>query len=42
MSYDNKAIVRSAYHTAEGDVLDLPGWTGSFIQRHANWKRNFL
>jgi len=25
MSYDNEAIVRNAYHTAEGDVLDLPG-----------------
>ncbi len=32
MSYDNKAIVRNAYHTAEGDVLDLPGWTGSFTE----------
>ena len=30
MSYDNEAIVRNAYHTAEGNVLDLPGWTGSF------------
>ena len=32
MSYDNVAIVRNAYHTAEGDVLDLPGWTGSFTE----------
>ena len=32
MSYDNEAIVRNAYHTAEGDVLDLPGWTGSFTE----------
>ena len=24
MSYDNEAIVRNAYHTAEGNVLDLP------------------
>ena len=30
MSYDNEAIIRNAYHTAEGNVLDLPGWTGSF------------
>jgi len=28
MSYDNEAIVRNAYHTAEGSVLDIPGWTG--------------
>jgi predicted ester cyclase len=32
MSYDNEAIVRNAYHTAEGDVLDIPGWTGSFTE----------
>ena len=32
MSYDNEAIVRNAYHTAEGNVLDLPGWTGSFTE----------
>ncbi len=32
MSYDNEAIVRNAYHTAEGSVLDLPGWTGSFTE----------
>lgn len=30
MSYDNEAIVRNAYHTAEGNVLDIPGWVGSF------------
>ena len=32
MSYDNEAIVRNAYHTAEGNVLDLPGWVGSFTE----------
>src|SRR5712672_4554378 len=30
MTYDNEAIVRNAYHTAEGNVLDIPGWIGSF------------
>ena len=30
MSNDNEAIVRNAYHTAEGNVLDIPGWVGSF------------
>ena len=30
MSYDNEAIVRNAYHTAEGNVLDIPGWAYSF------------
>ena len=32
MSYDNEAIVRNAYHTAEGNVLDIPGWVGSFTK----------
>jgi SnoaL-like domain len=32
MSYNNEAIVRNAYHTAEGNVLDIPGWTGSFTE----------
>ena len=32
MSYDNEAIVRNAYHTAEGNVLDIPGWAGSFTE----------
>jgi len=32
MTYDNEAIVRNAYHTAEGNVLDIPGWTGSFTK----------
>lgn len=32
MSYDNEAIVRNAYHTAEGKVLDTAGWTGSFTE----------
>jgi hypothetical protein len=25
MAYDNEAIVRHAYHTAEGSVLDVAG-----------------
>src|SRR5207253_10894138 len=29
MNYDNEAIVRNAYHTAEGNVLDIPGWIDS-------------
>ncbi len=32
MRYDNEAIVRNAYHTAEGNVLDIPGWVGSFTE----------
>ena len=32
MTYDNEAIVRIAYHTAEGNVLDIPGWIGSFTE----------
>ena len=32
MSYDDEAIVRNAYHTAEGNVLDIPGWVGSFTE----------
>src|SRR5260221_287923 len=32
MTYDNEAIVRNAYHTAEGNVLDVPGWIGSFTE----------
>ena len=30
MTSDNEAIVRNAYHTAEGNVLDIPGWISSF------------
>jgi ketosteroid isomerase-like protein len=30
MKYDNEAIVRRAYHTAEGSVLDVAGFVGSF------------
>ena len=30
MTYDNEAIVRAAYHAAEGDVLDVAAFTGSF------------
>ena len=32
MSYDNEAIARNSYHTAEGNVLDIPGWVGSFTE----------
>src|ERR1700745_735912 len=32
MTYDNETIVRNAYHTAEGNVLDIPGWVGSFTE----------
>jgi ketosteroid isomerase-like protein len=32
MTYDNEAIVRHAYHTAEGDVLDVAGFVGSFAE----------
>jgi len=32
MNYDNEAIVRNAYHTAEGKVLDIPGWIGNFTE----------
>jgi ketosteroid isomerase-like protein len=30
MTYDNEAIVRHAYRTAEGNVLDVAGFVGSF------------
>ena len=32
MTYDNEAIVRHAYHTAEGSVLDVAGFVGSFAK----------
>jgi ketosteroid isomerase-like protein len=32
MTYDNEAIVRYAYHTAEGSVLDIAGFVGSFAE----------
>ena len=32
MTYDNEAIVRHAYHTAEGDILDVAGFVGSFTE----------
>ena len=32
MTYDNEAIVRNAYHAAEGNVLDTPGWIDSFTE----------
>ena len=32
MTYDNEAIVRKAYHTAEGNVLDISGWIDSFTE----------
>jgi ketosteroid isomerase-like protein len=30
MTYDNEAIVRHAYHTAEGSVMDVAGFVGGF------------
>ena len=30
ITYDNEAIVRQAYHTAEGSVMDIPGFVGLF------------
>lgn len=30
MTYDNEAIVRRAYPTAEGSVLDVAGFVGGF------------
>jgi hypothetical protein len=32
MTYDNEAIVRHAYHAAEGNVLDVAGFVGSFAE----------
>jgi hypothetical protein len=32
MAYDNEAIVRHAYHTAEGSVLDIAGFVGGFAE----------
>ena len=32
MTYDNEAIVRRAYHTAEGNVMDMQGFTGLFAE----------
>jgi ketosteroid isomerase-like protein len=32
MKYDNEAIVRHAYHTAEGNVLDVTGFVASFAK----------
>jgi ketosteroid isomerase-like protein len=32
MTYDNEAIIRHAYHTAEGGVLDVAGFVGSFAE----------
>jgi ketosteroid isomerase-like protein len=32
MTHDNEAIVRNAYRAAEGDVLDVAGFVGSFAQ----------
>ncbi len=31
-TYDNEAIVRHAYHTAEGSVLDVAGFVGLFAK----------
>ena len=30
ITYDNEAIVRQAYQTAEGSVMDIPGFVGLF------------
>jgi ketosteroid isomerase-like protein len=32
MTYDNEAIVRRAYHMAEGSVLDVAGFVGGFAK----------
>jgi ketosteroid isomerase-like protein len=32
MTHDNEAIVRRAYHAAEGNVLDVAGFVGSFAE----------
>ena len=32
MAYDNEAVVRHAYHTAEGNVLDVAGFVASFTE----------
>jgi len=32
MTYDNEAIVRRAYHAAEGNILDVAGFVGSFTE----------
>jgi ketosteroid isomerase-like protein len=32
MTHDNEAIVRHAYHAAEGNVLDVAGFVGSFAE----------
>jgi len=32
MTYDNEAIVRRAYHTAEGNDLDVPGFVALFAE----------
>src|SRR5437762_3051872 len=29
---EQRSGVRNAYHTAEGSVLDIPGWIGSFTE----------
>ena len=32
MTYDNEALVRHAYHAAEGSVLDVAGFVASFTE----------
>jgi ketosteroid isomerase-like protein len=32
MTHENEAIVRRAYHAAEGNVLDVAGFVGSFAE----------
>jgi hypothetical protein len=40
MTHDNEAIVRHAYRTAEGDVLDVAGFVGSFAEDGAQVSSN--
>jgi ketosteroid isomerase-like protein len=32
VTYDNEAIVRAAYHAADGDVLDVAGFVAGFAE----------
>ena len=32
MAHDNEAVVRHAYHAADGDVLDVAGFVASFTE----------
>ncbi len=35
MTYDNEAIVRHTYHTAEGNVMDVQGFIDLFASTPA-------